>query len=541
MSRCAAILAVCMSLVRLATALEACASPGICTCSGTTVECDGRSLTEVPNNIPVSTTKIGLQHNQITAITPQTFVGLQNLQRLYLNNNTISVVEPGSFQHLRELVQLNLAHNKLSSLHMGTFSTLHKLELLDLSNNNIVTLDHNIFNGLSRLSNLDVSHNSMTVIPSSVATLRSLYSFKMQHNEISDIQPGLFSNGASFTYLDLSYNIITMIQDGTFSNMSIYPTFKLSLEGNPIKQFGKYSFSNIISRTPSIYWFEMDFKSMQLEKINELAFHNVLGSPLPCNACKFIFNNNLLETIPSSLCNLTFVNYTGANDVRLYLDNNPWSCDCRMREVPHCLSLILDYEELTCRYPPALNNRFLYSLNREDLVCSSPAIDYISSTVHQAKVGETVTLYCNATGFNRPTLTWTLPPVPPGGTPSDRQHHEVRAANLDYNSTESTLIITHVQMSDQGSYTCQASNAAGVDSMSLSLTVIPDDGQGQRTLAAAIGGTVGAVVLCIILGLIYFMHKRRQNKNNSSNLPSAQKTQQTTKHSNPEFEEDDVE
>ncbi|KAI8518030.1 hypothetical protein Bbelb_040470 [Branchiostoma belcheri] len=247
------------------------------------------------------------------------------------------------------------------------------------------------------------------------------------------------------------------------------------------------------------------------------------------------------ETIPSSLCNLTFVRDTGTDDVWLNLDNNPWSCDCRMREVLHCLSLILDYEELTCRYPPALNNRFLYSLNREDLVCSSPAIDYISSTVHQAKVGETVTLYCNATGFNRPTLTWTLPPVPPGGTPSDRQHHEVSTANLDYNSTESTLNITNVQMSDQGSYTCQASNAAGVDSMSLSLTVIPDDGQGQRTLAAAIGGTVGAVVLCIILGLIYFMHKRRQNKNNSSNLPSAQKTQQTTKHSNPEFEEDDVE
>ncbi|XP_019640785.1 PREDICTED: leucine-rich repeat and immunoglobulin-like domain-containing nogo receptor-interacting protein 3 [Branchiostoma belcheri] len=324
-----------------------------------------------------------------------------------------------------------------------------------------------------------------------------------------------------------------MIQDGTFSNMTISSGFKLNLEGNPIKQLGKYSFSNIISSSLSLYTFQMNFKSMQLEKIHELAFHNVDDRRFTCHTCEFIFNDNLLETIPSNLCDLS-ERYDGFQ-VYLYLDNNPWSCDCRMREVFKCSGLIRHLSDFTCRYPPALNNRMLLSVT-DELVCFSPAIDYISSTVYQAAVGETVILYCNATGFNRPTLTWH-----PGETPSDRQHHEVSTANLDYNSTESTLTITNVQMSDQGSYTCQASNAAGVDSRSLSLTVI----QGTSRVAAAIGGTVGAVVLCIILGLIYmyFMHKikRRQNKNNASNRPSTQTTQQSTMRFNPEFEEDETE
>ncbi|CAH1272458.1 LRIT2 [Branchiostoma lanceolatum] len=388
------------------------------------------------------------------------------------------------------------------------------------------------------MSTLDVSHNVMTAIPSSVATLRSLQYLKVQHNEITDIQPGMFSNVYYVSELDLSYNNITIIQAGTFANMTIDNDFRLYLSGNPIKHLDKYSFSNIVSADCCIYWFHMDFSNMQLEKIHELAFHNMLQHRWKdCDACEFFFNDNLLETLPSTLCDLY-----AKPLVYLHLENNPWSCDCRMRDIYNCS--YSHFNRITCRYTPILNNARLSSLSPENLVCSNPTIDHISPTVNQLVVGENVTMYCNATGFNRPTITWTLPVVSPSGIPANRQHHDISTTSLDYNSAESTLTIIHVQVTDQGNYTCHASNAAGEDSVSLHLTVISDTKQRQETphLAAALGCAVGVFILWTILALIYFTHKRRQKtKYTSSSRPSIRETQRGIQHSNPDEDEyDDV-
>ncbi|KAI8514485.1 hypothetical protein Bbelb_070760 [Branchiostoma belcheri] len=206
-----------------------------------------------------------------------------------------------------------------------------------------------------------------------------------------------------------------------------------------------------------------------------------------------------------------------------------------------------------------------------NLTCSSPTISHTSPTVHQAAVGETVTLYCNSTGFNRPSITWSWTPVQPNSAPTDRPHYDVSTTKLDYNSVESTLTINRVHMSYQGHYTCHAANAAGDDLRSFSLFVIPtqtetpssntgtptihsslssniavslnnkDSTHSSETLiGATVGSFVGGILLCAAIGLIVYMCKRKQTSTSSSQEAEHEQTdsKRGTERPNPAFEQD---
>ncbi|XP_078603924.1 uncharacterized protein LOC144877753 [Branchiostoma floridae x Branchiostoma japonicum] len=511
MCSCTTILTFCMALVSLTAALQACTSPdgpGVCSCSGTRINCDYKNLDSIPDNIPSSTTYLTLRHNkigaientklqhlpnltrlyidnnEITIILSQIFVGLQNLRELYLHNNSISVVEPGSFQHLVELTvlylhynrltslpsdafvnlnklrTLSISHNQISTLNNHTFAGLYQLSYLGTSHNEIRSLDDGIFVGLNQLSYLDISFNFIAVIPSSVASLKSLKCFNMSYNEVATIQPNMFSS-RFFETLDLSHNNITWVRDWTFSNITFDIRFTLKLKGNHIKQLGKYSFYNISSKYDHMAYnhADIDLSDTQLERIHEEAFTYTLRN---VHFGSFKFQDNNLETIPSTLCDFSTYPY----DFRFNLSNNHWSCDCRMRKILNCPNL---GDEISCRLPPVLNDIRLSDLTLSNLACSSPIIHNISLSV----IGETLTVNCHATGLNRPTLTWSWTPVQPNGVSIARSHDEVSTTNLGYNSVESRLTINRTQISDQGHYTCHASNVVGDDRKTLSLFVIP--------------------------------------------------------------------
>ncbi|XP_035684191.1 leucine-rich repeat-containing protein 70-like [Branchiostoma floridae] len=511
MCSCTTILTFCMALVSLTAALQACTSPdgpGVCSCSGTRVNCDNKNLDSIPDNIPSSTTYLTLRHNkigaientklqhlpnltrlnidnnEITIILSQIFVGLQNLRELYLHNNSISVVEPGSFQHLVELTvlylhynrltslpsdafvnlnklrTLSISHNQISTLNNHTFAGLYQLSYLGTSHNEIRSLDDGIFAGLNQLSYLDISFNFIAVIPSSVASLKSLRYFNMSYNEVATIQPNMFSS-RFFETLDLSHNNITWVRDWTFSNITFDIGFTLKLKGNHIKQLGKYSFYNISSKYDHMAYnhADIDLSDTQLERIHEEAFTYTLRN---VHFGSFKFQDNNLETIPSTLCDFSTYPY----DFRFNLSNNHWSCDCRMREILNCPNL---GDEIICRLPPVLNDIRLSDLTLSNLACSSPIIHNISPSL----IGETLTVNCHATGSNRPAITWSWTPVQPNGLPIVRSHDEVSTTTLGYNSVESRLTINRRQISDQGHYTCHASNVVGDDRKTLSLFVIP--------------------------------------------------------------------
>ncbi|XP_056002708.1 slit homolog 2 protein-like isoform X2 [Ostrea edulis] len=78
----------------------------VCNCSGTVVNCTGRSLTEIPTDIPENTTKLFLNGSQIRDIPQTAFLSLVNLQWLWLHDNQITEIPQRAFSSLVNLEEL---------------------------------------------------------------------------------------------------------------------------------------------------------------------------------------------------------------------------------------------------------------------------------------------------------------------------------------------------------------------------------------------------------------------------------------------------
>lgn len=83
------------------------ACPVGCSCDGTIVDCSGRGLTEVPKDIPMYTTDLLLNDNEITKIKSDGLFGrLPNLVKLDMRRNKISGIEQNAFEGAEKLSEL---------------------------------------------------------------------------------------------------------------------------------------------------------------------------------------------------------------------------------------------------------------------------------------------------------------------------------------------------------------------------------------------------------------------------------------------------
>nr|AAT70319.1 variable lymphocyte receptor [Petromyzon marinus]AAT70322.1 variable lymphocyte receptor [Petromyzon marinus] len=114
---------------------SAVACPSQCSCSGTTVDCSGKSLASVPAAIPITTQRLWLSNNQLTKLDPGVFDSLVNLQQLYLGGNQLSALPDGVFDKLTQLTNLYLHNNQLKSVPRGAFDNLKSLTHIWLYNN----------------------------------------------------------------------------------------------------------------------------------------------------------------------------------------------------------------------------------------------------------------------------------------------------------------------------------------------------------------------------------------------------------------------
>nr|AAT70316.1 variable lymphocyte receptor [Petromyzon marinus] len=114
---------------------SAVACPSQCSCSGTTVDCSGKSLASVPAGIPITTQSLSLHYTQITKLEPGVFDSLVNLQQLYLGGNQLSALPDGVFDKLTQLTHIVLSTNQLRSVPRGAFDNLKSLTHIWLFDN----------------------------------------------------------------------------------------------------------------------------------------------------------------------------------------------------------------------------------------------------------------------------------------------------------------------------------------------------------------------------------------------------------------------
>ncbi|MCP9266007.1 SLIT2 [Dirofilaria immitis] len=113
--------------------------PNGCTCHETVVRCSNKNLEKFPTDIPVETTELFLDSNDIVFIPPE-LNKLKHLVKLDLSYNRIVTIENEAFTNLTKLSTLMLSYNKLQCLEEKAFTHLTSLRILSLHGNDISVL-----------------------------------------------------------------------------------------------------------------------------------------------------------------------------------------------------------------------------------------------------------------------------------------------------------------------------------------------------------------------------------------------------------------
>lgn len=138
--------------------------PASCLCPDPhTVDCSGRGLIRLPDEIPLDVRRLLLSDNCIPRIPSDFLVLYSDLVYLDLRNNSLSHIEPGTLSTSSRLVFLDLGSNNLTEIPSGTFGQSRSLIKLRLGNNPYLSMvNEDAFLGLTSLRELELERNALS-------------------------------------------------------------------------------------------------------------------------------------------------------------------------------------------------------------------------------------------------------------------------------------------------------------------------------------------------------------------------------------------
>lgn len=336
--------------------------PTNCECTqerSCSILCDRVGLTEIPSKFPCEAYSVNLDKNSIKFLSERAFGTLPSLKFLSLNHNNISFITPGAFKGLTGLIELKMAHNKyIRYLHTRTFISLKRLIRLDLADCNLFNIPDRIFVELPALQELFCFQNNLRRIPgairgmenlthvyleknrieavayNSLLGLTQLENLNLQDNRINVIHYRAFQDCQKMAYLYLNDNFICNFPDNVFDGLRHLKI--LNLGGNFLRN---------VSNT----WFRDQFElevlyldRNQLAYIERGAFENLTS------LMSLHLNSNNLTTLPFSVFQPVYL--IG----RLYLFQNPWECDCRIKWLKEWMENYRLVRDIPCDSPSSV-------------------------------------------------------------------------------------------------------------------------------------------------------------------------------------------
>ncbi|CAD5214217.1 unnamed protein product [Bursaphelenchus okinawaensis] len=155
--------------------------PTDCFCHHSVVDCSGRELTSIPNDIPRFTTELKLNRNNLKEVKVADGLSeLKNLRKLDLSENQIVNIENRAMDEMRSLKELNVSSNQIR--HFSTKilgKTAHFLEILDISDNRLMCVTQPTFGGFNNLQFLSLAKNDLRCITehtfNNLSNIKNLY------------------------------------------------------------------------------------------------------------------------------------------------------------------------------------------------------------------------------------------------------------------------------------------------------------------------------------------------------------------------------
>ncbi|XP_051247168.1 leucine-rich repeat and immunoglobulin-like domain-containing nogo receptor-interacting protein 1 [Dicentrarchus labrax] len=470
--------------------------PQPCRCNTVLLEvnCSDGQVTTVPTGLPQDTKLLNLTHNKIKTLVREQFQILTQLLDLDLSDNIMVIIEVEAFLGLQSLITLRLARNHLKIIPAGVFSGLPKLRLLDISSNEIlvfldftfrdltalqflkaadndfVFISHQAFSGLTSLQELHLDGCNLTAVPTEALTqltgLRSLHFHRLglttlpnySFNHLQRLKELVISHcswletlsgnslfGLNLTSLTIRHSKLSAVPYIPLHHL-VYLIY-LDLSFNPIA----YIHGNLLGdllRLQELHLVGGSLLRIEIGAFKGLAYFKVLN-----------VSRNLLTTLEVGAFHSVDTLKT------LGLDNNPLACDCRLLWVVR-RRLYLDFggNRPTCTTSVQLQGWSFLDFTEAELpgllTCRRPRILNRKPKEVRTDQGHTVEFYCNAEGDPVPSVTWLNPQLKPLSSIG-----RIRALS------NGSLEVRYAQPQDSGTYLCVASNAAGNNSLSVSLHV----------------------------------------------------------------------
>ncbi|KYO29692.1 hypothetical protein Y1Q_0006781 [Alligator mississippiensis] len=225
--------------------------------------------------------------------------------------------------------------------------------------------------------------------------------------------------------LDLSYNNLVNIPWETIGKLSNVNT--VSLDHNLIEFVPEGIFSNLHKLA------RLDMTSNKLKKIPP----DPLFSRIPVYA----------KSKGSPLSSLV-----------LSFGGNPLHCNC---ELVWLRRLTREDDLETCASPPELMGKYFWTIKEEEFVCEPPMITHRTPKLVVME-GQSVSLKCKAVGDPDPYVRW----ISPEGKLVSNTSRTISYEN-------GTLDVLSTSLTEKGTFTCIASNAAGESTAPVELVVNP--------------------------------------------------------------------
>lgn len=291
------------------------------------------------------------------------------VRNLFLTGNQLAVLPAGAFARrppLADLAALNLSGNRLKEVDAGAFEHLPGLRQLDLSHNPLADLSPFAFSG----------SNASVATPSPLAEL---------------ILNRLELPAAERQNLSLEGMVAAALRAGH----ALRGLRRLELASNQLL----YLPHDVLAHLPGLR--HLDLRNNSLVGLTHVSFRNLThleSLHLEDNALKVLRNGTLaeLQSLPH---------------VRVFLDDNPWVCDCHMVDMVAWLKeteVVQGKGRLTCAFPEKMRHRVLLELNSSDLDCDpilppSLQTSYVFLGIVLALIGAIflLVLYLNRKGIKK--------------------------------------------------------------------------------------------------------------------------------------------
>ena len=365
---------------------------------------DTLHLKDINNNTFVhlvgsNVTELVLDNNGIEKIPSALFSSFSELRTLSLKRNTIVAVDDNCFLSLTKLNKLWLSNNNLvyctNPLHTGLTSALTDL---DISGNLIRRIDPECIDGLDQLRQVYLENNKLgsSGLLKNAFTGRDIITIEFSRNRFTVLANDTLNNMTSLQALSLHDNEINKVETGCFQGLT--SLFKLNLANND--NLGNHidDLQIALSNVPELGNLELSSCGITrlpiallhtLTKLDNLGLtNNAIISWEP----EFFLGQKSLTSLHLRRNKIVTINSTSVQYLlalrEIYLDANPFSCSCNMREFRDWIFSgrfyvdikVYDNKSYACASPPKVKGISLLDVDLGFRVCG-PINEIIGGSV----------------------------------------------------------------------------------------------------------------------------------------------------------------